>query len=463
MSTLTRRQLLAAMAGAATTSRPNILMVTTDQQSIGTLSASGNQYVKTPHFDRLAAEGTRFENSWCTSPVCSPSRSSLITGCMPHKTHVVFNGDRLNPEVPTMGEIFRAAGYEAAWVGKWHLPAPSPAARVAGADLVGITRDRGFEFLQFPIAERNMLAFGDFTDRPVAEAAAAFLRSKRSRPFLLGVSLLNPHDICYWIEDKLPPGHPSAILKDIPTDELPPLPANFAISSREPEFVARCRMRPYYGQEILSTKNWSERQWRRYLWTYYRMIERVDHSVGKLLAVLDETGLSDDTIVVATSDHGEGMAAHRWVVKLMLYQETVSVPLVFRWKNKIPAGKVDRTRLASGMDVLPSLCNLAGVRAPSGMHGTPLFSGRPRDSVFAQLAPDTKDASFQGRAVRSRRFKYVSFSAGANPEMLFDLEADPGETRNLAFDASSRAELNQHRRLLKQWMQRTEDGYKPAW
>jgi len=90
MSTLTRRQLLAAAAGAVTTSRPNVLMIITDQQSIGALSASGNQYVKTPHLDRLAAEGTRFENSWCTSPVCSPSRSSLITGCMPHKTHVVL-------------------------------------------------------------------------------------------------------------------------------------------------------------------------------------------------------------------------------------------------------------------------------------------------------------------------------------------------------------------------------------
>jgi arylsulfatase A-like enzyme len=144
----------------------------------------------------------------------------------------------------------------------------------------------------------------------------------------------------------------------------------------------------------------------------------------------------------------------------MLYQETVSVPLIIRYKGRVPAGRIDRTTLASGMDVLPSLCDLAGVRAPAEIHGASLFSGEKRDSVFAQLAPDTKDASLQGRAVRNDRFKYVSFSWGDRPEMLFDLKEDPLETRDLASSPRFRSEIQRQRALLNGWIRQTGDTYK---
>src|SRR5262249_297080 len=157
---------------------------------------------------------------------------------------------------------------------------------------------RGFDFLPFPTAERLLTAYGDSIDGPVADAAARFISRKRASPFLLGVSLLNPHDICYWIVNKLPKGHPSAAPIDIPNPDLPPLPSNFGATPEEPEFIGRCRERSYYGEENIATKNWDELEWRRYLWAYYRMVERADRSIGTVLNALRDAGIEDQTIVV---------------------------------------------------------------------------------------------------------------------------------------------------------------------
>jgi len=465
---ITRRSwALSALSSIAAswTNRPSIVVIMTDQQSAGALSCTGNRWLRTPNIDSLARGGTRFANTWCSSPVCSPARASLISGLLPHATGVEYNGG-FRQTIPTLGELFREAGYETAWVGKWHLPDGLPYVRVIGRDRSGPEQGRGFSFLPYDVANTPGWGMGDFIDRPISECAAAFLHRKHDQPFLLGVSLVNPHDICYWIWDKLPPRHPGAVEKPPAESELPPLPANFAVAADEPEFITRCRNRPHYGEQMTSTKSWDEAQWRRYLWAYYRMTERVDRAVGTVLDALRSSGLEDNTVVVFTSDHGEGMAAHRWVVKLMLWQEVVGVPLIFQWKGRIAAGRKDRQALASTLDITPTLCDLAGIRMPKPVHGSSLWpvlrdgGGMDRDSVFAHLAPDSHDRSLQARAVRSARYKYVSFSSGRNPEMLFDLDNDPGETRNLASAPEQRAELNRHRALLDEWVRKTGDPYR---
>jgi arylsulfatase A-like enzyme len=268
--------------------------------------------------------------------------------------------------------------------------------------------------------------------------------------------------------DKLAPDHPSRAEFDVPADRLPPLPPNHERAPDEPEFIRICRERRYYGQENTFTKDWDQQRWRRYLYGYYRMTERVDRAVGMVLSALRDSGRERDTLVIFTSDHGEGMAAHQWVVKLMLWEEVVSVPLIFRWPGRVPAGKLDSTAFASGIDILPTICDLAGVAVPDSVHGASLGSilqgdsQSARTSLFAQLAPDTKDATMQGRAVRSSRYKYVKYSKGANPEMLFDLREDPGESRNLAADPNHARELDRHRTLLKDWLGRTSDPFLTA-
>jgi arylsulfatase A-like enzyme len=463
---LTRREYLSVMTAAVVPPpdpRPNIVLMLTDQQSISAMSAAGNPHLRTPHMDSLAREGTSFANSWCASPVCSPARSSILTGCFPTRTGVIYNGSPWNSSVPSVSEVFRDAGYDTAWCGKWHLPQGFPGAQ-------GVPESRGFEFLPWKVSQTSQLAFGDFTDEPIAHSAADFIRGHSGKPFLLGVSLQNPHDICYQVMEKLPPGHPARAESDIPVDRLPPLPRNHDSSVEEPELIRICRDRKYYGEENTYTRDWDEIRWRRYLYAYYRMTERVDRSIGTVLTALRNRGLDDNTIVILSSDHGEGLAAHRWVVKLMLWQEVLSVPLIFRWPGRIKRGRLDTRTLASGVDIAPTLCELAKVRPPTGMHGVSLAGvlreGKPgtRDSVFSQLAPDTKNHQLQARAVRSARYKYAHFSTGANPELLFDLDSDPGEMRNLTGDPAHREVLKIHREMLQMWKRRTErsEGTKDA-
>lgn len=432
-------------AQARSARHPNVLFLMTDQQTLRAMSAYGNPHLRTPHMDSLAAAGVRFENSYCTTPVCGPSRGSLLTSRMPHETGVEINGQTLDPAIPNMGEIFREAGYHTAWTGKWHLPKSYPQGPVPG-----------FEYL--PVPEGTKFRLGSQTDGPVADEAIRFLRRRHERPFLLGVSLHNPHDICWSVREDPPE----------PIDEsvLPPLPANFEVDPNEPEFITACRNREVYGPEILYTKDWDRKRWREYLYQYYRHTEEVDREIGRILQALREEGLQDDTLIVFTSDHGEGAAAHRWVVKLMLYEEVATVPLIVSWKGRTPAGRVDATHLVSGLDVLPTMCDYAGVpvgRDFMGMSLRPLIETPDRpghEFVVTELQSHSQDLSRKGRMLRTARYKYIAFSHGSNREMLFDLDADPGEMNNLALQPSSSAALEHHRELLRKWIAQTQDHFK---
>ena len=329
--------------------------------------------------------------------------------------------------------------YRTAWSGGWHLPDSGP-------------EIRGFECLH---DQHVRLGHGSVADIHVTDRAIDFLQQNQDTPFFLGVSLCNPHDICRWLTSR-----PAA-----PQDAtgLPPLPANFERDPEEPEFIQQCR-RSAYCQGGTHTADWTEPQWRNYLTAYYRLVEEVDVQVGRLLETLRSTGQEDDTLVLFTSDHGEGMAAHRWVCKLTLYEEPVRVPFVVRWPEVIPAGVVDRESLVSGLDVVPTLCSWAGVECPdvTGLSLRPALENRQavdRSFLVTELNADLEDLQFQGRMLRTRSHKYVVFSQGRNPELLFDMEKDPGETCNLAGAAEAGPEHDRHRALLREWCARTGDPF----
>ena len=419
--------------------RPNILLLITDQQSNRALSCAGNSHLHTPHMDALAASGVRFEQAYCAAPVCGPSRSSLVTGRLPHETGVLVNGYAPHAAIPNVGELFAQAGYRTAWSGGWHLPDSGP-------------EIRGFECLHNPDVRLSRGVVGDVH---VTDMAIDFLQKEHERPFFLGVSLCNPHDICGWLTSR-----PAAPQNDL---GLPPLPPNFAPNPQEPDFIGKCRQSAYC-QGGTYTSDWSEGQWRNYLSAYYRFTEQADTQVGRLLQALRASGLEQDTLVLFTSDHGEGMAAHRWVCKLMLYEEPIRVPFTICWPHRIPRGVIDRKHLVSGLDVLPTLCAWAGIDFPAvtGTSLRPLIeepqkAGRP--FVICQLHSDTENLEMQGRMLRTSRYKYVAFSEGRNPEMFFDLEQDPGETHNLVPTAAAATELDRHRALLQQWCEHTQDPF----
>ncbi|TDE09246.1 sulfatase [Jiangella asiatica] len=419
--------------------RPNVVFILTDQQSADAMSCVGNDDLNTPAMDSLAQHGTVFRNAYCTQPLCSPSRASMLTGRVPHEMGVVGNEAGLTGALreQQLGRLFAGAGYDCAYGGKWHLP---------GYDLDG---DLGYD---------HIIGFGD---DELAARCADFLRAPRDRPFFLVASFDNPHNICEWARNEpLPWGG----VAEVPTEQCPSLPANFAAAPDEPQLLRIVRAR-FPRQH--PTDGWSDDLWRQYRHAYYRLCERVDTQIGMVLDALRESGHVEDTVVVLSSDHGDGMGAHHWNQKWALYEEAVRVPFIVSWKGVTRPGHVDTdTLVSSGLDLLPTLCDYAGIEPPDGLRGhsvRPAAEGREHDGPAYVVTETSWDPAVlphsRGRMLRTARYKYVLYSWGQHREQLFDLHDDPGEMVNLVRDASHRDVLDEHRKLLAAWCDQTGDDF----
>jgi len=427
--------------------RPNILWFFTDQQTWDALGCARRREVFTPNMDRLARRGVRFETHYCAAPVCGPARAALVTGRWPHQNGVRFNGETPSESTPTIGEVFRDAGYETYWSGKWHLP-QSYVKTEEGV--------RGFANRPLPDG-LNGGGFGEATDMLFAQDAARQLRYElnlSARPWLYTISLHNPHDICHWCAD--PPE-----LEGM--KGLPPLPTNHAIPPAEPAMLAARRIDPKYGKQLPGVQDWSEQQWRGYLRAYNSMTEAVDRCLGIVLDALEAGGWNENTVVIFSSDHGEGMAERKWVTKLSLYEPVARVPLIISWPGRIREGNVDRASLTSALDLFPTMCDIAGITPPENLAGTSLLDAAKtgerlqREAVFACLANDPQDATSQARMVRTDRYKYIVYGRGNHAEELFDLCKDPGETHNLVHHPDHAEARESHRALMASWLEEVHD------
>ncbi len=436
-----------------TDSRPNILYIFTDQQSATMMSCAGNPYLETPAMDSLAAEGVRFERAYCTNPVCLPSRFSMMTGRMPGVIDVRSNDHRHVDVIPDeilnsgLGWLLRNAGYDTAYGGKVHLPRMTP--EDIGFDV--ITRD-----------ERDGLA----------EACASYIREDRDKPFLLVASFINPHDICYMaIRDfaeaevqkrivargQVPAARldealqtPDGVSREMFFETLcPPLPENFEPQKDEPEAIRELQaQRPFKRS---ARARWSEKQWRMHRWAYCRLTERVDAQIGRVLDALRESGKAKNTVVIFTSDHGDMDGAHRMEHKTAFYEEACRIPLIVSQPGTTSAGTVDETHLVSnGLDLIPTLCDYAGIKSPAGLEPPLDLRGRS----FRPLAQGLQPTEWRevlpiegefGRALVTDRYKYALYDRGEHREQLMDLEARPLEMRNAAHDADKQTVLDQLR------------------
>jgi choline-sulfatase len=431
---ITRRQALSAgaalCAGApasAARRKPNLLFIHTDQHFAGAIAAHGCADVHTPNIDRLIARGVTFHESYSANPVCCPARTAWYTGRCTSESGVVQN-DRfpIEPAMPDLGQWFGARGYDALYAGKWH---------VTGRDFTP----------SFRVLSHGH-GLGEHGDATVARAAREYLRSRRrtDKPFFLSLGFLQPHDICYWVFAHTEP------LAALPypdlARELPPLWPNHGFDAREPEtFRKNWRM----GRIRQNMERWEEWQWRYYRWSYYRHVEMVDAHIGTVLDALAESGHDRDTAIIFTADHGDGMGAHQLWQKMYFYEEAARVPFVVSWPGELEAGKQDRAHLVSGLDVAPTLCDLAGIEAPPDCRGrslAPLLRRKPvewRDYLVSEAATT-------GRMVRTAGHKFIKYQ-GDGTEQLLDMRADRGEMHNLAAEGSSAGVAADHRKLLKEW------------
>jgi arylsulfatase A-like enzyme len=439
---VSRRSFLAAIPAAAAAQAPklpNFLLLMTDQQSHSAWSGAGNPWLSTPAMDSIAARGVVFTEAHVTYPVCSPSRSSIFTSRMPHETGVMENGTPIATGIPTMGEIFREAGYKTVYGGKWHLP----------KSFAGMT---AFD----QIAGGN--ALGATMDAPLAGACVKWLDNAPAEPFVMVASFMNPHDVCDWIRQ-----HPGTRRHEN-TRKYPPAPGNMGIDPLEPDHMRYHRTAAYdkMSEGVKIASDWQRDDVRQYLHDYYRMVEDVDRQIGRVLDALRRRALDRNTIVIFCSDHGEGLGAHRWVQKAAFWDEVVRVPFMIAGPG-IPAG----TRvpaLTTLNDILPTMCEYAGIKPPAGMRGASLraaMSGGTleREFVVSELRYGPER---EGRMLRTARYKYTCFDGGSRREQLFDLEADPGETRNLVGEPGAREVLARHRSLLAGWCKQTEDNFRLA-
>jgi len=440
---------LADFSALAAERGPNIVLIISDQQFADAMSCRmGRQFLNTPAMDRLAQSGTLFARAYSANPLCMPWRASVFTGRYPHETRVTQNAipeGGVDPkEFVCLGTHFRNAGYDTAYCGKWHL-----------CSTVKDTSAHGFEVLTGKGKDDH--------DANVTTAARKFLARPHDKPFVLVASYLNPHNICEWAR-RLAGRKQVLTCGEIgdppPLDQLPPLPANLAPPKNEPDGMTLMRRAYQVASGPFPVGKFTAEDWRKHRWGYYRMIEKVDAEIGKLLAALRQAGLEDNTLIVFTSDHGECAGAHGFNQKTVLYEESARVPLILAFKGRTAGATTDKL-VNTGIDLLPTLLEFAGVEVPKQLPGRslmPLALGQPvtawRDHVVVENhmtqtgEVDGFTPTMEGRMVRTQRFKYCLFSRGRQRESLVDLQADPGEMTNLATDPGYREALLQHRELL---------------
>lgn len=431
--------------------KPNVLFIMTDELSAETMSLNlGTKFIQTPNIDYLATHGVRFTNAYCANPLCVPSRSSIFTGRYPHELGIQNNDDTLiDPNTfPSMGTIFKNAGYETGYIGKWHLPYDR-----------NKDEDHGFTY----ISNKK----GNGTDSMLPNYAQHFFEQKREKPFLLVISFLNPHNICQWARgDKLPDGE-IAIPPSL--DQLPPLRANALPSKNESAFMEMMR-KSIQANPAFPVGQFTDQKWREYIWSYYRLVEKVDVEIGRVLTLMRQKGLDKNTLIVFTSDHGDLQGAHRWNQKTVFYEEASKVPFIMSYKNG--AQLKSDVFVQSGIDVLPTICDFAGIPIPASNKGKSMVKAFTqmnqlpnRDYIvvadkISQGEPiNGIKINPEGRMLRNKQFKYWIYDYGTDSEVLYDIVNDPGEMVNLIDDPNYASALKNCRAQLLTWAKENKDPF----
>lgn len=425
-------------------SKPNILIIMTDEQSYNMLSYMGNEYVRTPALDKLAKRGYTFGKTYVTDPVCQASRFSLQTGYYPSKVGIKENlrrkrrprykkyGDYIQKSYAfdprkvermkkkALGNVIRRAGYETYYVGKRHLYTGSSG--------------WGYKFYT-----KNAYT------GPVKFAKKMFPKlanDKDHKPFLAFLSFKEPHDICYLLfhNTVYVPKRLSKVLRMKKSmnrfsylKQVPPKLTSKPIKGANPEmfaFASMHRSRIRKGWE-LKIKGADQKRWGLYRWVYARLVEIADQEIGHVLDALRASGLKKNTIVIFTSDHGDMQGDHGMNGKNVLLEQAQRVPFIFAGPG-IKENQINNSILVmNGLDLLPTICDLIGVEPPKGLPGIslePYLTGSGKKPERKYLISE----SFNSFQITDGRYKYTIFELRGHPELLIDLKKYPNENVNLA-------------------------------
>ncbi|HML20286.1 MAG TPA: sulfatase-like hydrolase/transferase [Aggregatilinea sp.] len=484
---------------------PNILLILTDQQRTDTLGFRGQAPCRTPHVDRLAAEGISFDRAICTAPLCSPSRASIFSAQYPHQVDMMTNHGTLSVP-PHLTDPLKARGYYTAYAGKAHLQPEAEPANIFGSKEEQEARYKleGFEFKPenadrviarwfdrvagenqseyvawceenskpngFPYADPRLrthrqpamsipktavmeMDVQDTIDGWITNHALRFFEERpRGQPFFLVCSYVGPHPPFKVPEPYYSMYDPADILE----------PPNFHDGPNKP----RANETSFYHQLWLDHgDDWAS--WQKSMAVYWGYCTMIDDQVGLLLGALEAEGVLDETLVIFASDHGEMLGSHGLWHKMMPYEEAIRVPLVMRLPGTIPAG-VRSDAVTSLIDIAPTILSVCREAVP------PEYVGRDLSPAFADGAEFQADAyrfaehkplgewhaTVEFRLVVDDRYKYVWNQGDLNE--LYDLQTDPYELDNLIDRPKHAATQTRLRARLAQWMYDTDDPLREA-
>lgn len=439
--------------------RPNVILVISDQLRRQALGCYGDPNVSTPHIDALAASGTRFDAASSTYPVCVPYRFSLMTGEYAHTRFIPSIEWRMSPAERTLADEFNDAGYDTALFGKWHLygnfghypghnvvkasrtPVPRPFQgrfqTFAGFDICNDPWDTWYSVNDDP----KMRKIEGYQTDGLFDLAIDYATSAREKPFVAVVSVEPPHPIF----------------------------------TAPPEYVERWKDRDVVVRENVDLdKTYNHRGTGEGqgllddLRTYYAMIENLDDNIGRLVAALREAGTLDNTVIALTADHGELLGSHGLLAKQRPWEESLGVPLIV---SNVGGGRVV-TEPTCTEDLFPTLLGLAGLtpRDPKpGVDLTSLARGEvdalDREGVLLEFVAEMRpglpfhDETWRGIRTRTAKYTVLGDAHGGKPWQFFDLEKDPYELENLVDDPAYADQVAHHHELLRTRLEETYDHY----
>ena len=420
--------------------QPNILVILVDDLRWDEIGCAGHSFVRTPGIDRIAHEGARFRNAFCTTPLCSPVRASLLTGQYARNHGIVDNTNRSEQshKLTTFPSILSKSGYHTGYIGKWHMGNDDSAR--PGFDYWACMAGQGTSF--DPVLNENgtRIQHTGHTSDVINKLAVKFIHQTKDKPFCLYIAhkALHPELVQYDDGSVSDVGGsrflPAKRHESLYTDASIPRRLNVTDSLQGKPALQRA----VKGKTPLGRKTGTDDETIR---DRLRMLAAVDEGVGQLFDALEKTGMLNDTVIVFTSDHGYWNGEHGLSIERRLaYEEGIRIPLLVRFPSLVRPGTII-DELALSIDLAPTLLELAGVTAEQNMDGrslTRLLAGdQPnewRSSFLIEyysdiVFPHVRNMGYQ--AIRTPRHKYIRYKELKGMDELYDLKIDPYEMNNL--------------------------------
>ncbi|NQZ56358.1 MAG: sulfatase [Lentisphaeraceae bacterium] len=416
--------------------RPNILFIMADDHATGAISSYGSKLIKTPHIDKLARQGMRFESSFVTNSICMPSRAVLLTGKYNHLNGVETFRDAFDGAQQTFPKILQQSGYTTGIVGKWHLKS-----NPTGFDTWKILPGQGKYHNPAMKTDKGGLREKGFCSDIVANEAISFMRKNKesNKPFMFMCHFKAPHT-----PHDYHPRYQDEFTADLPypksfNDDYKTRPVN----AYAPWFTKIENMGKHANRlapsSLESIEDRRKFYYQEFFKGYLRLVRGVDDNVGRIMTYLEESGLADNTIVIYTSDNGFFMGEHGWFNKMWMYEESLRVPLIVRYPKKIKVS-VNKNDMLLNLDLAPTILDLAGAKIPKEIQGRSfkkiLFGKTPEDwrqSIYYHYKCGWGVPSHYG--IRTKTHKLIHFYDAEKKNskhgwQLFSLQKDPGEMHN---------------------------------